>query len=163
MRRLSLVLSLLSLFAFSEIYAKESTQDFSQTKIAWDGPPEYEIKLVECKRQAPSRVYLRFILKHPFANQELRIFSVKAIDYDENEYVFGWYKHVRYSITGRPHFYNYNTYVLKTGEETMIEVCADLNSKVDVFDTFQIQFDIEEPFYHRRYCVLKFLDVPVEW
>jgi hypothetical protein len=44
--------------------------------------------LVECKRQVPSRVYLRFILKHPFANQELRIFSVKAIDYDENEYVY---------------------------------------------------------------------------
>lgn len=154
----------IALMLFScALYAKEAEQDFSQTKIGWDGPPEYDFRLIECKRQSPSRVYLKIIVNHPFANQELNIYSVKAIDYDENEYEFGWYKHVSYSITGRPQFYDYNTIVAKTGQETMIEVCSDIQSKVDLFDTFTFGIKIEEPYYHSNYCVLKFLDVPVEW
>lgn len=164
MRRLKLILILLSLLSFGNLFANETEQDFSQTKIGWDGPPEYEFKLVECKRQKyPSRVYVKLMVKHPFANQKLNIYSVKAIDYQENEYEFGWYKHVNYSISGEPYFYGYNTIVAKTDQETMIEVCSNIQSKVDVFDTFTIAFKIEEPFYHSRYCLLKFLDLPVIW
>lgn len=152
----------IALMLFScALYAKEAEQDFSQTKIGWDGDPEYEFKLIECKGSTyTSVVYLKFAIKHNLANQYVTITGDNAYDKRGKKYYVNIWGN---KSVGGYSYYSSVDRVLKTDNETTIDLKIEVNGKIDKFDTVKMEFYINKPYYSKANYKLEFINLPIEW
>lgn len=161
MKRLKLFLCLTLSMFFMVLYAKEDSQDFSQTKISWDGPPQYDFRLLECEGSTyTSTVRLKFAIKHNLAHQYVTIGNKGAYDRNENSYyvnLYGYKSMLGYS------YYSSIERIIKTETEAIVEAKVVLKRKIDSFDTVKLEFYITKPYYYRGICNLEFINLPIEW
>lgn len=161
MKRIGICLTGLFLLSFSCLFAKDEKQDFSQTKISWDGPPEYEIELIECEGSTyTSIVYLKFAVTHNLAHQYLHIEGNMAYDKAGNEYYVTLYGYK--SSLGSSFFSNIDR-IIKTNTRSIINVKVDTKRKIDKFDTLKLGIRVNKPYYSRDSYNLEFINLPIEW
>lgn len=162
MKKLSFLLLVFFALFSGSVSAKDKEQDFSQTKISWNGAPEYEFKLIECRGSSfTSTVYMKFSIKHNLANQYLDIYSDGAFDrYGEGYYVYIFGKD---PLTSSFEYCKRVKEVLYTDQETIISINMTVSNKISCFDSVRLNFSIDKPVLEKGFFDLEFINVPIEW
>ena len=161
MKKLSFLLLVLFVLFSGSVSAKDKEQDFSQTKISWDGPPEYEFKILECEGSTyTSIVYIKFAITHNLAHQYVELRGRNAYDRSGKNYYVNLFG---YSSVGGYSFRSNIDRILKTDTESIVEAKVELNGKIENFDSVKLEFYIKKPYYNNGTYKLEFINLPIEW